>query len=103
MDSGAADTRLRCPTCSSSDNGVAVSAFDALDDRGDPLPDTDAHRRQAVPAAGASQLVGEHRDETAAAHAEGMAERDGTAIDVHLGRVETELIDADERLRRERL
>ena len=74
-----------------------------LHDRRDPLADADAHRREAVAAAGPAQLVDQHRDQAAAAHPERMAERDRAAVDVDLGRVEPELVDADERLGRERL
>ncbi len=78
-------------------------ALDPLDDRGDPLADADAHRGEAVAAAGPAQLVGEHRDEPAAAHPERMAERDRPTVHVHLGGIEPELVDAHERLARERL
>ena len=77
--------------------------LDALDDRRDPLAHPDAHRGQAVAAAGPAQLVDQHRDQAAAAHPERMAERDRAAVDVDLGRVEAELVDADDRLRGERL
>jgi hypothetical protein len=77
--------------------------LDPLDDGGDPLPDADAHRGEPEPTTGPAELVHEHRDEPAAAHPERMAERDRATVHVDLRRVETQLVDADERLRGEGL
>src|SRR6476469_1713719 len=72
-----------------------VSAVDAFDHRGDPLADADAHRREAVAAAGALQLMAQHRDQPGAAHPERVAERDRAAVHVDLVGVQAELVDAD--------
>src|SRR6185369_15866295 len=77
--------------------------LDSLHDRRDPLPDADAHRREAPTPAGPDELVAEHRDQPRPAHPERMAEGDRPAVDVDLRRIQTELVDANERLRRERL
>src|SRR5581483_5601591 len=67
------------------------------------LADADAQGGEAEPAVAAAQLVEERDDEAGAAHAEGMAERDRTAVDVHLFLVEPELADDGEGLRGEGL
>ena len=74
-----------------------------LEQRGLALPDADAEGREPVAAAAAAQLVQERDDEARAAHPERMAERDRAAVDVHALRVEAELADHREALRRERL
>src|SRR5439155_24456972 len=62
---------------------------------------TDAQRGQSVAATTTAQLVEECHDETGAAHAERMADRDRTAVHVHELRVEAELADDHEALRGE--
>jgi hypothetical protein len=65
--------------------------------RGGPWP-TPIHRAEGISTAGAAELVDEHRDQPGAAHAQRVAERDGTAVDVHLRRIEAKLTDAGDRL-----
>src|SRR5436853_2198936 len=67
------------------------------------LADADAERREAVAAAAAAEFVQEGDDESRAAHPERMAERNRAPVDVHLRRIEAELADHGEALRRERL
>src|SRR5688572_10037269 len=67
------------------------------------LPDADAHRRHAVTAAAPPELVQQRHDETGAAHPEGMADRDRSAVHIHLLLVEPKLADDGEALGRERL
>ena len=67
------------------------------------LADADAEGRQAVTAAAAAELVQERHDEPRAAHPERVAERDRAAVHVHALRIEAELANDDEALRRERL
>src|SRR5688572_30455346 len=76
---------------------------DALEDSRDALTDADAHRCDAVASAAAVHLVHERRGHARARAADGMAERDRAAVDVHAGGVEAELADAGERLGGERL
>src|SRR5437870_2233825 len=75
----------------------------SFDDGGDPLADADAHRRQAVVPAGPTQLVRQHRDQPCSAHSQRMTQRDRTAVDIDLFLIQAELVDADDRLRGERL
>src|SRR6266508_5003024 len=84
-------------------SGRSTLPVDALDDRGDPLAHPDAHRDQAVAAAGPPELVDEHRHQARSAHPERMAQRDGTPVDVDDRRVQAQLVDAHERLRCEGL
>src|SRR5262245_13352667 len=76
------------------------SVLDAFDDGRDPLPHPDAHRGEAVATAGPAQLVAEHRDQPRSAHPERMAQRDRAAVHVDLCRIQPEVVDADEGLRR---
>src|SRR5581483_796040 len=74
-----------------------------LEQRRLPLADADAERREPVAAAAAPELVDERDDEARAAHPERVPDRDRAAVDVHLLRIESELTDDDQALRRERL
>src|SRR4029079_15203725 len=74
-----------------------------LEQRGHALADADAQRREAVAAVAAAELVQERHDEARAAHSERMAERDRAAVDIDPLRVEAQLTDDREALRRERL
>ena len=78
---------------------------DPLEDRRDALADADAHRRQAQTdsRSAARELVHERRHEARARAAERVADRDGAAVDVDARRVERELAQARQRLRREGL
>ena len=80
-----------------------VRGESACEERGLALADADAQRREPVTAAPPAQLVEERHDEPRAAHAERVAERDRAAVHVHALRVEPELADHREALRRERL
>src|SRR5437870_4758751 len=82
---------------------IRLSRVDAFDDGGDALADADAHRGETVTPACPTELVGEHRYESAAARAERMTERDRTTVHVHFGRIEAELVDAHDRLAGKRL
>ena len=81
---------------------VRISAR-PLEQRRLALPDADAERREPVAAAAAAKLVEQRDDEPRAAHPERMADRDRAAVHVHLRRVEPELTDHRDALRREGL
>src|SRR5262249_22210676 len=83
--------------------GPDVSRVLALEQRRLALADTDAQRGQPVPAAAPAQLVEHRHAEARPAHAQRMAQREGAAVQVHPLRVETQLADDGQALRRERL
>src|SRR3990172_7221044 len=58
-------------------------------DRGDPLPEADAHRREPVAAARAFQLVEQGGEEPGPRAPQRVAEGDGAAVHVHLRHVRT--------------
>ena len=59
-----------------------------FDDDGDALADADAHRGQAVAAAGATQVMGQRGDDAHAAATEWMTDGDGSTLLVDDRRVE---------------
>src|SRR5438874_4537898 len=67
------------------------------------LADADTKRREAVTPSAPTQLVQQRHDEPRAAHPERMAEGDSATVHVHLLRVQAQLVDDDEALRRESL
>src|SRR5262245_64681569 len=77
--------------------------LEALEDGDVGLAAALAHRLEAVPAAGAVELVEQRGHETRARRAEWMAERDRAAVHVHLGEVEAGLLLPREHDRRKRL
>src|SRR5664280_653553 len=81
----------------------ATLAVDPLHDRGDPLPYADAHRGQAIAAAGPGEAMNQRRDQTPTAGAQWMTKGDGPAVHVHPRRVKAQLADAGDRLAGERL
>src|SRR3546814_12615227 len=58
-----------------------------LDHHRDALANADAHGGESVAAAGAVEFFGGGEDEAGAGHAEGVAQRDGAAIGVHVLRI----------------
>src|SRR5437763_6667076 len=66
----------------------------------DSLADADAHGGERALAAGSLQLLGGGKNEARPGHAERMAERDRTAVGVHVWRIigEAELAEHGERL-----
>src|SRR5205814_8167090 len=72
----------------------------ALDDESDPLADADAHGREATAGLPLAHFVHERRDQTRTRATERMAERDGSAVDVHPLVSEAELADARQGLGR---
>src|SRR3546814_2167968 len=55
-----------------------------LDHHRDALANADAHGGESVAAAGAVEFFGGGEDEAGAGHAEGVAQRDGAAVGVHI-------------------
>ena len=78
-------------------------ADEALDDDRDPLADADAHGGESVPCLAASELVHQGRDDAHAARAQRMAQGDRAAVLVDALRIELEVADAGDHLRREGL
>src|SRR5690606_25727879 len=75
---------------------------DLLDDRGDPLADADAHRRQTVAGAGTlAQLVDQGCQDARARAAQRVAQGNRAAVDVDFRLVEAQLPNAGQRLHRE--
>src|SRR6185437_13993416 len=70
---------------------------------GDALADADAHGRRALGGTAAAHLVQQRRDDPRARAAERVADGDRAAVHVDLLRVKLELVDAGDRLGRERL
>ena len=85
-----------------SSRGAALPSAALHDDR-DTLADADAHRGKTVAAAGAAQGVHQRGEDAGTAGAERVAQRDSTAVDVHLGGIELQLAHARDGLRRKRL
>src|SRR5215203_6511500 len=74
---------------------VPILAFELLDgfhDRGNPLSAADAGGRETTLQAAAVQLQCQREEQPRAGHAQGMAERDGPAVDVHPIAIEAELL-----------
>mgnify|MGYP006871980108 CR=1 FL=1 len=69
-----------------------LMSSDALDQHGDALAHADAHRAQRVAAAAAVQLVHRGRHQSRAAHAQRMAERNGTPQRIDFRRIEAEVL-----------
>src|ERR1700761_4807078 len=74
---------LRCETIRLAVS-LRLSQLDALDDECNSLADADAHGAKRVFLAGASELVCRGGDEPRAARAERMADRDRTAVRIHV-------------------
>src|SRR5690606_15622678 len=66
----------------------AARASGAFEDGGDALAAADAHRRQAVAAAGAVQFVHQLDGDDRAGRAHRMAQRDAAAVGIGLLRIE---------------
>lgn len=77
--------------------------MEPLDDGSDPLANTDAHGCQAVAALPPLHLVDQRRHDPRPATAEGVAKRDGAAVDVEFLLINPELSRAGEHLRGEGL
>ena len=56
----------------------------AFDGEGDTLANTNAHGSQSATAVGFLQLVNGSKDQSCAAHAERMAQRDGAAVGIYM-------------------
>jgi len=74
---------------------------EVLNDSRDALAHADAHGGQAVTALPPDELVHERRNNSHAAGAEWMPERNRAAVRIDTGRVELEIPDACDHLRRE--
>src|ERR1043165_3444600 len=72
----------------------------SLDYDRDPLSDADAHRRQSVLARPGRKLVHQRQDHAGAGRTKWVTPRDRTTVHVHFFRIETDLADARNRLRR---
>src|SRR5690348_2224487 len=79
----------------------SIDSLEGFDDAGDPLTAADARARDSVLLLPPAHLVEQRVRDARAAGAERMAERDRPAVRIELARVEPELIDASENLRRE--
>src|SRR5579864_4113286 len=79
-----------------------ASAVD-LEQPGAALPAADAHRHHAPFGLAAAAFLQNVPGQACAGHAEGMADRDRTAIDVVFGGIDAELVAAIQALARERL
>src|SRR6185436_19187295 len=77
--------------------------LDGLEDRSNPLPDADAHRRQPVARITPPHLVKQRRRQPCPGRAERMADRDRPAVHVRLHRIQAEIAHDRDRLRREGL
>src|SRR5215469_15848480 len=66
------------------DSSITVPSLDPFDGEGDALPHADAHGCKREPAAEFLELVRGRHHQPCAAHAKGMAERNGPAGCIHL-------------------
>jgi hypothetical protein len=78
--------------------GLVALCRRVLDHRRQALPDADAHRRHAVAAAAAAELVGERADQAGARASERVAQRDRATVDVQAVVPEAELAHRGEHL-----
>src|SRR5262245_13273479 len=74
----------------------------ALDGQGDAVAAAEAQRRDAASEVAALQRIEQRGEHAAAARSDGVAERDGAAVDVHLLLVDSKLVQDRDRLDRER-
>src|SRR5579872_1271546 len=82
---------------------IYVCSLHRFEKRCDALPDPDAHRREAVPAAAAPQFVQQRGCDPRAACAKRMAERNRAAVDVRLRERKFQVAQTCDRLRGEGL
>ena len=78
-------------------------SYSALDGERDAVAAAEAQRRDAALQVSALQRVEQRRQHAAAARADRVAERDSAAVDVHLRRIDAELVEHGDRLHGERL
>src|SRR5476651_1883221 len=69
---------------------LRAGTLDQLPDRGDALPDSDAHRREAVLGVTVHHLANKGAHEPGAAATQRMPERDRTSVDVDLLLIQSE-------------
>jgi hypothetical protein len=100
-DAGAHDTGAEHADLA--DLGLGASRSDRLEDRRDALAAADALGGEGVALGFAREQRRRLAGDAGAGGAQRVAERDGAAVEVDLGDVEAELVDAGQRLRSERL